>query len=350
MRLPDMPQESTVPTERPSSDPFSSVTAAIEAVATGDDLDAILDDLLAAGEAATSSIMSAIVVADPDRDDLTVAAARGMDDAALAGLVDDLADPAHPFARAARTRETILDRAFSLPDGSALIGAYLPLALGNGGVQTAVGSIGFAWPAPADLDATVRRALAAIASLAAIAIARARLASTVAERTDWFERMAHLDPLTGLANERTVGQVLETELVRAARQGSEVSLVMFDIDDFQATNSESGHEAGDDVLRRVAAILAGSVRLVDTVGRVGGDEFVLIAPGSDGAVVAKRILDGISALTAVAGRQISVSAGVARFPADGGEAGTLIAAAKDGLTRAKHDGRGSVATAATPTA
>ena len=110
--------------------------------------------------------------------------------------------------------------------------------------------------------------------------------------------MAHTDPLTGLANERTVGRILELELARAGRQGSEVSLAMFDVDDFQATNRDSGNEAGDDVLRRVAAVLAESVRLVDTVGRIGGDEFVLVAPGSAGMTVARRVLDGIAALPA----------------------------------------------------
>jgi diguanylate cyclase (GGDEF)-like protein len=155
--------------------------------------------------------------------------------------------------------------------------------------------------------------------------------------------MAHTDPLTGLANERTVGRVLELELARAARQGSEVSFAMFDVDDFRAMNQEGGHEAGDDVLRRVATVLAESVRLVDTVGRIGGDEFVLVAPGSAGAMVARRILDGIAALPAVGGRQITVSAGVARFPVDGTDAAALIAAATDGLTRARAEGRGSVA-------
>ncbi len=160
--------------------------------------------------------------------------------------------------------------------------------------------------------------------------------------------MAHTDPLTGLANERTIGRILELELARAGRQGSEVSLAMFDIDDFRATNAEGGHEAGDDVLRRVASVLAESVRLVDTVGRVGGDEFVLVAPGSAGTMVAQRILDGIAALPAVAGRPITVSAGVARFPADGTDAATLIAAATDGLTRARAEGRGTVASGVEP--
>ena len=154
--------------------------------------------------------------------------------------------------------------------------------------------------------------------------------------------MAHTDPLTGLANERTVGRILELELARAGRQGSEVSLAMFDIDDFRATNRDGGSETGDDVLRRVAAVLAESVRLVDTVGRIGGDEFVLVAPGSAGAVVAQRVLDGIAALPPVGGRVVSVSAGVARFPADGTDAQALIGAATEGLARAREAGRGSV--------
>ena len=175
-----------------------------------------------------------------------------------------------------------------------------------------------------------REALAALAGLATLAVDRARLASTAAERSEWFERMAHNDPLTGLANERTVGRILELELARAGRQGGEVSLAMFDIDDFQATNREGGFAAGDDVLRRVAAVLAESVRLVDTVGRIGGDEFVLIAPGSAGLTVAQRVLDGIAALPAVAGQTVSVSAGVATFPADGTDSETLIASVTAG--------------------
>ena len=101
--------------------------------------------------------------------------------------------------------------------------------------------------------------------------------------TEWFERIAHTDPLTGLANDRTFARVLELELARAGRQGGEVSVAIFDVDGFAATNASAGHEAGDDMLRAVAAVLAGSVRLVDTVARFGGDEFVLVAPGSAGA-------------------------------------------------------------------
>ena len=75
-------------------------------------------------------------------------------------------------------------------------------------------------------------------------------------------------------------------MARAQRQGSEVSVAMFDVDGFTALNEASGSRAGDQVLRQVAAVLAETVRLVDTVARTGGDEFVVVAPGSAGVTVA----------------------------------------------------------------
>ena len=120
-------------------------------------------------------------------------------------------------------------------------------------MDLALGSIGLGWPAPPRCPTRSARPSARLATLAAVAVDRARLASTAAERSEWFERMAHTDPLTGLANERTVGRILELELARAGRQGGEVSFAIFDVDDFQATNREGGNEAGDDVLRQVAA-------------------------------------------------------------------------------------------------
>ncbi len=334
-------------TDGSTSDPLASLIAAIETVATADDLERALDRVLAA-TASLGPAMAAILVQDPDRPALQVAAAIGFDDAARAQLASDVADPSHPFAEAAAGRTSVFDREATMADGSVFVGAYLPLVVGSGGVEVALGSLGLGWSAPHTVDASQRRLLQALASLAAVAVDRARLSSTAAERSDWFERMAHTDPLTGLANERTVGRILELELARAARQGSEVSLAMFDVDDFQATNLSGGHEAGDAVLRRVAAVLAESVRLVDTVGRIGGDEFVLVAPGSAGMTVAYRVLEGITALPAIAGRPITVSAGVARFPVDGADADSLIAAATQALARARENGRGRVAAGAAP--
>jgi diguanylate cyclase (GGDEF)-like protein len=339
-----------VSTNGPSRDPGASLMAAIDGVARAGDLETALDALLTAAVTTLGSPMGAILIQDPDRPGLQPVATHGFDATAVTRLAADVTDPAHPFTEAALARTPTFDREATMADGTAFVSAYLPLVVSSGGVEAVVGSMGLGWPSPHVIDEGSRDLLRAFASLASVAVDRGRLASTVAERSEWFERIAHTDPLTGLANERTVARVLELELARAGRQGSEVSLAMFDVDDFQATNQTGGHEAGDDVLRRVAAVLAESVRLVDTVGRIGGDEFVLVAPGSAGMTVAQRVLDGIRALPAVAGRPITVSAGVARFPADGASSEGLIAAATAALNRAREEGRGRVSTGAAPEA
>lgn len=327
----------------PSGDPRSTLAAAIAAASSGDELGTTLGALLSVGVDALAPSTAAILLQDPDRPGLQLAATHGIDEAGGERLLADAQTATHPFSEAATDRVATFDREAAAPDGGSSIGAYLPLIVSSGGVEVSLGALGMTWPGPRTLTDAERETLVAIASLASLAVDRARLASTAAERSEWFERMAHTDPLTGLANERTVARILELELARAGRQGSELSLALFDVDDFRSTNVEGGHALGDDILRRVAAVLAESVRLVDTVGRIGGDEFVLVAPGSAGGMVARRVLDGIAALPAIGGRSMSVSAGVARFPTDGADAEALIAAATDALQRAKDEGHGSVA-------
>lgn len=329
-------------TDGPTRDALSGLNAAIAAVAGAADLDSALAGVLAATTQALRPTVAAVFLSDPDRAGLVLAAIHGMPEPAAAGLATDVADPGNPFTVAATMRTADFDRPGTMADGSAFAGAYLPLVVASGGVEVALGAMGVGWPAPHELDDDDRATLSALAGLAALAVDRARLSSTAAERSEWFERMAHTDPLTGLANERTVSRILELELARAGRQGSEVSLALFDVDDFRATNANEGHDVGDDILRRVASVLAESVRLVDTVGRIGGDEFVLVAPGSAGAMVSRRVLDGIAALPALAGRAVSVSAGVAVFPTDGTDSESLIAAAKEALGRAQAGAAGSV--------
>jgi diguanylate cyclase (GGDEF)-like protein len=330
-----------VPVDGLSRDPRSQLPKAIAAAVASDDLDAALKAILAAGVEALAPASGAIFLSDPDRPGLTLAGSVGL--AEGSSLLIDAQDPAHPFSEAVATRSPLFGREAAGASGESSVGAYLPLLVASGGVEAVLGSIGMTWPSPHEFSDADREALGALASLAALAVDRARLASTASERSEWFERMAHTDPLTGLANERTVARILELELARAGRQGGELSLAMFDVDDFRATNEQGGHVAGDEVLRQVAAVLAESVRLVDTVGRIGGDEFVLIAPGSAGGMVARRVLEGIAALPAVAGRSVSVSAGVARFPVDGTDSESLIEAATEALNRAKAEGAGSVA-------
>jgi diguanylate cyclase (GGDEF)-like protein len=322
-------------TRRP--DPLTALAAGAEALARGADLDEALGVLVGAAAAAVGATSAAISLQDPDRPTAELAFTVGLDEAGQAALAQAVASDDHPLTAAARDRAEASDDA----------GLAFPLVVGRGGIEQSLGAVYVRWstgrPAPADADTAFLRTAA---DLVAVAVDRSRLASTVAERSEWFERLAHTDPLTGLANQRTFARVLELELARAGRQGGEVSVAIFDVDDFARTNETGGREAGDDVLRSVASVLAGAVRLVDTVARLGGDEFILVAPGSAGPTVARRVLDGVAELPEIGGRRVSVSAGVARFPADGTDADAIVAAAQAALERGRAAGKGSLETAA----
>jgi diguanylate cyclase (GGDEF)-like protein len=320
--------------DSPRPDPLSALIAGAAAIARGPDPDEALGSLVGAAVAAVGATSAAISLQDPDQPEPELTFTIGLDVAAQASLASATADAGHPLTIAARDRQEVVAGA----------AAAYPLLAGRGGIDQGLGAILFAWPAPHAPSAEEASFLRAVADLAAVAVDRSRLASTIAERSEWFERLAHTDPLTGLANLRTFSRVLELELARAGRQGSDVSVAVFDIDDFAATNEAGGREAGDDALRAVAAVLAGAVRLVDTVARFGGDEFILVAPGSAGLTVARRVLAGIAALPETGGRRISVSAGVARFPSDGTDAESIVAAAQAALERARSEGRGSLET------
>ncbi|HXG40983.1 MAG TPA: GGDEF domain-containing protein [Candidatus Limnocylindrales bacterium] len=315
-------------------DLVDTLTTAARALVRSESLEAALETLLRTALAAGGAASGSVHVQDPDRAALELVAAVP-DEAAGRPPGAALDDPNDPAAVAARTRTP------TFPDGRGSARADLPLVVSRAGVDEVVGVLSLAWPTGTTLSPTARTILEAIADLAAAAIDRARLASVVAERSEWFERMAHTDPLTGLANERTVRRILELELARAARQGGELSIALFDIDAFGALNDEAGFEVGDDALRAVASVLAASVRLVDTIGRIGADEFVLIAPGAAGATVARRVIDGVASLS-VGGRQVSVSAGIARFPVDGTSADELLEAAAAALTAARSAGTGEL--------
>jgi diguanylate cyclase (GGDEF)-like protein len=320
------------PTDRPAT--LETLAAGVAAAVHGADLDEGLGSLLAAAVSALGATSAMVSLQDPDRPDPELTLTIGLDEAAQAAAVAAVADPGHPLTTAGR------DRA-EARSGATIA---LPLIAGRGGIEETLGAIALTFAAEADAAAADPAVLGLVADVAALTVDRSRLAATAAERSEWFERLAHTDPLTGLANLRTISRVLELELTRAGRQGSEVSVAIFDVDDFRATNDSAGREAGDDVLRSVASVVAGSVRLVDTVARYGPDEFLLVAPGSAGAMVARRIMDGIAELEPVAGKAISVTAGVARFPQDGTDAESVVDAARAALDRARSEGRGRVET------
>ena len=334
-----------------------SLAAAIRAIARSESLDAALDVVLRSIVDDLGATLALIVATDEDRSQRHVLRSLGLAEGDIATIESDAADAADPLAVAAaeqRIVETIAagtggpggPSAAALTDRLGLARLHaLPLVVGRGAIDHVVGVLAVGWTAEAPAAHGSPGLVDALADLAALAIDRSRLAAGMAERAEWMERLAHIDPLTGLANRRTFDRVLELEIARAIRQQSEVAVAIFDVDAFRATNDAVGHAAGDDILRAVAAILAEQVRLVDTVARIGGDEFVVIAPGSGGRAVADRVIRAVQALPAVDGRPVSVSAGVARFPLDGDSADELFSRALDALELARSGGRGAVASA-----
>lgn len=308
------------------------------------------DDLTALLELAASAVgadQGSVFLWDSERGRLALATSMGLAAGVDSAHEADVAgDPDHPISRAAHGQTAIIDGKGVGPDGGAAVRTAWPLRIAHDGVEMPIGALAVrrvgAWTV-SEADTTL---LAALADLIAITVDRARLAAMANERTDWAERVSHTDALTGLANARTVSRVLELEVARASRQGTDLSVVLFDVDDLAAANSAAGPAAGDDILREIAAVLAETVRLVDTVARWGGDEFVLVAPGSAGMIVAQRVLDAVAGRPEIAGRALSVSAGVARFPSDGASPDELVAAAEAALRTAKATGPGSLATAA----
>jgi diguanylate cyclase (GGDEF)-like protein len=158
-----------------------------------------------------------------------------------------------------------------------------------------------------------------------------------------MQRLAATDGLTGVANRRTFGTVLEKELERAGRTGAPVGLVLLDLDHFKQLNDRLGHQAGDRALQRVAEVLLRSARPYDTVARYGGEEFAVILPGTSpgqAASVAERFRRAVAAMDWTV--PVTVSVGVASFPAHAADPVSLVKRADQALYRAKQGGRNRV--------
>ncbi len=162
-----------------------------------------------------------------------------------------------------------------------------------------------------------------------------------------MEYLAHHDTVTGLPNRALLADRLQLEVARARRTGQGFAVLLFDLDGFKSVNDTFGHAAGDEVLARVGERLAASVRASDTVGRLGGDEFLAILPqvGEEGAlVVAEKLRAALQepyalrSLTA----QLSASLGVAFFPANGEDADALMNAADAAQYEAKRAGKNRI--------
>jgi len=167
-----------------------------------------------------------------------------------------------------------------------------------------------------------------------------------------LEQMATRDPLTGLLNRREMSRVLDEELQRARRYQRPMAVLWVDFDHFKDVNDTYGHAAGDSVLRAISRLLLGSVRSVDSIGRFGGEEFVIVLPEMDleeAQETAERLRRKVAEEPQPLGNgeavPLTISVGVAVYPDHGQTASTLCAAADKAMYLAKDRGRNCVAMA-----
>lgn len=160
-------------------------------------------------------------------------------------------------------------------------------------------------------------------------------------------RLAHFDPLTGLANRRSFSSRLEMEIAAMgrARKTGHLALLLLDLDRFKEVNDLYGHGAGDAMLQKVAQCVTGVLRQGQMVARLGGDEFAIIAPNLTDPLEAGRIANAVlNAMReenrlSVGGGLVSASVGIALFPSDAENQASLITHADTALYRAKTEGR-----------
>lgn len=171
-----------------------------------------------------------------------------------------------------------------------------------------------------------------------------RLEEQLHEINQILEKQAATDPLTGLFNRLKLGGLLDTEIVRAQRYATALSIILIDIDHFKRINDTRGHQVGDDVLRELARRLVASLRACDAVARWGGEEFLVMLPNSPleaGHECAEKLRAAVAAVPFATMPRVTASFGVAEL-LPGEQRDALIGRADQALYRAKDSGRDRV--------
>lgn len=174
--------------------------------------------------------------------------------------------------------------------------------------------------------------------------ANRQLEQKVQERTASLQRLANTDQLTQVKNRRAILEALENEFLRVKRNPSNLSLLMLDIDYFKAINDSFGHLEGDKILVEIANIISKTCRKTDTVGRYGGEEFLIVLPVTkiDSAKeLAERIRRAVAEARIRKGTKITCSIGVATL-SEKESIMDLIQKADERTYKAKELGRNQV--------
>ena len=168
-----------------------------------------------------------------------------------------------------------------------------------------------------------------------------------------IEELAQIDDLTGALNRRYIMKALNEEMSRAQRSGTSCSMAIIDLDLIKRINDRYGHPVGDEVLKTFAIAVEANVRAVDKLGRYGGEEFLLVLPGSaeDQALIAidrlRQIVADLNWNGVCDGLNVTISAGVSEARENEGP-DDILARADAALYRAKEAGRNRVLGALVP--
>ena len=194
-------------------------------------------------------------------------------------------------------------------------------------------------PRDAEFGVLFARWIVTVTVITLSALALHQLRRAIDRLRHRLEEAARTDPLTMLLNRRGFDERFALEVERSRRTGDPFALVLGDLDDFKELNDRDGHPAGDEALAVVGQTLSVSSRAIDTVARMGGEEFGLLLPttGARGAVEAAERLRGDVA-RACEEQSLTISFGVAEFPRDGDAGPTLIGVADRALYEAKRQG------------
>jgi diguanylate cyclase (GGDEF)-like protein/PAS domain S-box-containing protein len=170
---------------------------------------------------------------------------------------------------------------------------------------------------------------------------RKRLEREIKAR-EFYHALSIIDELTGLYNYRHFHELLTQGLRRSERYSHPLSLLMIDIDNFKRYQDVNGHIAGDEALKAIAQIMRNTVRGVDMVARYGGEEFAIILPETTkevAAIAAERVRNATAETILPTGDRLTISVGVASYPADAESKEQLICQADQALYRAKKQGK-----------